>query len=158
VSDWSFAAVWDGIAREDPGRDAVVCGARRLTFGELADRAGRLAAHLGRAGLGPGDRVAIDMVNRPEYLETFYAAMKLGCVPVNVTVVAVRTSSPGSGAVKSTLTCAPFANALGRTVSRSSAKTTYRLSSVLTMSVLDRSRATVPTTGLSIVDCDVDEG
>ena len=84
MSDWSFAAVWDGIAREDPGRDAVACGARRLTFGELADRAGRLAAHLGRAGLGPGDRVAIDMVNRPEYLETFYAAMKLGCVPVNV--------------------------------------------------------------------------
>ncbi|MBV8952237.1 MAG: AMP-binding protein, partial [Actinobacteria bacterium] len=27
---------------------------------------------------------AIDMVNRPEYLETFYAALKLGCVPVNV--------------------------------------------------------------------------
>lgn len=84
MSDWSFAAVWDGIAREEPGRDAVVCGARRLTFGELADRAGRLATHLGRAGLEPGDRVAIDMVNRPEYLETFYAAMKLGCVPVNV--------------------------------------------------------------------------
>ncbi len=84
MSDWSFAAVWDGIAREVPDRIAVVCGEQRLTYGEFADRAGRLAAHLEDAGLAPGDRVAIDMVNRPEYLETFYAALKLGCVPVNI--------------------------------------------------------------------------
>jgi fatty-acyl-CoA synthase len=32
----------------------------------------------------PGDRVAIDVTNRPEYLEAFYAALQLGCVPVNV--------------------------------------------------------------------------
>ena len=31
-----------------------------------------------------GDRIAIELTNRPEYLETFYAALKLGCVPVNV--------------------------------------------------------------------------
>ena len=28
--------------------------------------------------------MAIDLTNRPEYLETFYAALQLGCVPVNV--------------------------------------------------------------------------
>jgi acyl-CoA synthetase (AMP-forming)/AMP-acid ligase II len=84
VSDWSFAAVWDGVALEAAERDAIVCGARRATFAELADRATRLAAHFAAAGLQPGDRVAIDMVNRPEYLETFYAALKLGCVPVNI--------------------------------------------------------------------------
>ena len=32
----------------------------------------------------PGDKVAINLTNRPEYLETFYAALKLGAVPVNV--------------------------------------------------------------------------
>ena len=32
----------------------------------------------------PGDKVAINLTNRPEYLETFYAAFKLGAVPVNV--------------------------------------------------------------------------
>jgi fatty-acyl-CoA synthase len=85
VSDWNFAAVWDGIATIVPDRDALVCGDRRVTWSELADRAARLAAHLRtEAGLAPGDRVAIDVTNRPEYLETFYAALKLGCVPVNV--------------------------------------------------------------------------
>ncbi len=84
MSDWSFAVVWDGIAREAPERIAIACGARKVTFGELADRAARLAGSFAELGLQPGDRVAIDMVNRPEFLETFYAALKLGCAPVNV--------------------------------------------------------------------------
>ena len=36
------------------------------------------------AELERGDKVAIDSLNSPEYLETFFAALKLGCVPVNV--------------------------------------------------------------------------
>ena len=82
---WNFASVWDGIAAIVPDRDAIVCGARRVTWGEFSERSARLAWHLKTAGrLEPGDKVAIDLTNRPEYLETFYAALKLGCVPVNV--------------------------------------------------------------------------
>ena len=85
MSDWNFAAVWDGIAGIVPDRDALVGGERRVTWGEFAARAARLARFLQtEAGLVAGDRVAIDLTNRPEYLETFYAALKLGCVPVNV--------------------------------------------------------------------------
>src|SRR4029077_13455798 len=85
VSDWNFAAVWNGIAAVVPDRDAVVCGDRRCTWAEFAGRASRLAWFLQtEAGLEAGDRVAIDVTNRPEYLETFFAALKLGCVPVNV--------------------------------------------------------------------------
>jgi 3-oxocholest-4-en-26-oate---CoA ligase len=82
---WNFAAVWDGIARVVPERDALVCGERHVSWGDFADRASRLAWHLQtEAGLQPGDKVAIDLTNRNEYLETFYAALKLGCVPVNI--------------------------------------------------------------------------
>jgi len=84
VVTWNFAAVWDGIAAEVPDREALVCGDRRVTWGEFAARAHRLAAHLQSLGLAPGDKVAIDVPNRPEYLESFYAALVLGCVPVNV--------------------------------------------------------------------------
>ncbi len=85
MSDWNFAAVWDGIATIVPDRDALVCGDRRITWAGFAGRATRLAWYLrSEAGVGPGDRVAIDLTNRTEYLETFYAALKLGAVPVNV--------------------------------------------------------------------------
>ena len=81
---WSFAEVWHGIAGVVPDRDAIVCGDRRLSWGEFDDRAARLASHLWNEGLRPGDKVAIDCTNRPEYLETFFGALKAGCVPVNV--------------------------------------------------------------------------
>ncbi|MBM3672993.1 MAG: AMP-binding protein [Actinobacteria bacterium] len=81
---WNFAAVWHGIAEIVPDREAVVCGERRVSWGELDDRAARLASHLWSEGLRPGDKVAIDCTNRPEYLETYFGALKLGCVPVNV--------------------------------------------------------------------------
>ena len=85
MTDWNFAAVWRGIAEATPDREAVVCGDRRLTFGQFDDRARRLAWHLAQeAELERGDKVAIDLLNTPEYLETFFAALKLGCVPVNV--------------------------------------------------------------------------
>lgn len=84
MTDFNFAAVWHGLAGVVPEREAIVCGNRRLTFAELDDRARRLASHLHGAGLRPGDKVAIDLLNRPEYLETFFAALTLGCVPVNV--------------------------------------------------------------------------
>jgi len=76
--------VWTGIAAEAPDRDALVCGERRVTWSEFEERAARLASYLWGAGLRVGDKVALDMVNRPEFLETFFAAQKIGCVPVNV--------------------------------------------------------------------------
>jgi fatty-acyl-CoA synthase len=85
VPTWNFAAVWEGVAEVVPDRDAIVCGDQRVSWAKFRDRAHRLAGHLAStAGAAPGDKVAIDLTNRPEYLETFYAALLLGCVPVNV--------------------------------------------------------------------------
>ncbi len=81
---WSFAAVWSGVAAVVPEREALICGERVVTWGDFGDRARRLASHLFEGGVRPGDKVALDMTNRPEYLETFFAALLLGAVPVNV--------------------------------------------------------------------------
>lgn len=55
------------------------------TWAGLADRVARGAAGLrGRLGLQTGDRVAIVMANRPEYLEVQYAAWHAGLVAVPV--------------------------------------------------------------------------
>ena len=84
MTDLSFARAWQTVAALAPERIALVCGDRHVTFGEFDARAERLAAVFAAAGLGPDDKVAIMCVNTPEYMETFFAAQKLGCVPVNV--------------------------------------------------------------------------
>jgi fatty-acyl-CoA synthase len=81
---WNFAAVWGAVAREVPDRPAIVCGDRTVTWREFDDRAARLASWLHAQGVGPGDRVALDLTNVPEYLEAFFASLKLGAAPLNV--------------------------------------------------------------------------
>jgi len=73
-------------AHSDPGRVAVYSGERPwATYGGLARRVACAAGGLRqRHGLSPGDRVAINMKNAPEYLEALYAAWWAGLVAVPV--------------------------------------------------------------------------
>ena len=79
-----FATTWEAIADAYPGDPAIIYGTRTWTWREFDDRASRLAAAMTAAGVGAGDTVAIDLYNSSEYLETFYAALKIRAVPANV--------------------------------------------------------------------------
>lgn len=81
--DVSVGTIWEAIARDLPDAVAVSEPDRDYTFAEFSDRAGRLAAALEAAGVGPGDKVACYLYNGAPYLETVFAAFKLGAVPVN---------------------------------------------------------------------------
>jgi fatty-acyl-CoA synthase len=96
MSEWTIGAVLDEIAAAVPDRAMTVCGERRSTFAESADRSRRLANFLAGRGLGVRreraslqnwecgqDRVALLMHN------DLYPDMMIGClkartVPVNV--------------------------------------------------------------------------
>ena len=79
-----FATTWEAIADAYPGDPAIIYGTRVWTWREFDDRASRLAAAMAAAGVGADDTVAIDLYNCSEYLETFYAALKIRAVPANV--------------------------------------------------------------------------
>src|SRR5690349_20705092 len=69
-----------------PGLAAVGCGPRVVqNYGELAQRAARLASALQRLGLKSGDRVAIVAKNCVEYVETIHGIWHGGfaAVPAN---------------------------------------------------------------------------
>jgi 3-oxocholest-4-en-26-oate---CoA ligase len=96
MSEWTIGAVLDAIAEVVPDRLITVCGGRRSTFAETADRTRRLANFLAGRGFGAHrertglqnwecgqDRVALVMHN------DLYPDMVIGClkartVPVNV--------------------------------------------------------------------------
>jgi len=81
--DVSFGTIWEAIARDQPDSVAISEPGRDYTFAEFDDRAARLAAALTAAGVGPGDKVACYLYNGAAYLETVFAAFKIGAVPVN---------------------------------------------------------------------------
>src|ERR1700730_6573445 len=72
-------------ARQHPHRPAIVFGDAVLTYGELNDRASRLASVLREKGAGPGRPVATVLPNGAEQFEAATAAAMLGApyLPVN---------------------------------------------------------------------------
>ena len=83
MTEWNFADVWEAAADAAGDRPAQVHGDRRFHWADLDRRADGVAATLLGAGLGRQDKVALDLFNGPEYLESAFAAMKAGLVPVN---------------------------------------------------------------------------
>ncbi|WP_205874035.1 acyl-CoA synthetase [Mycobacterium camsae] len=96
MTEWTIGAVLDAVADAVPDREMTVCGTRRSTFAESADRTRRLAdylaakgfgAHTERAALGNWecgqDRVALVMHN-DLYPDMVIACLKARVVPVNV--------------------------------------------------------------------------
>jgi acyl-CoA synthetase (AMP-forming)/AMP-acid ligase II len=59
-------------------RTAIWAGEERWTFGALDRKANALAGYLKGRGVGAGERVAVMMANRPEFLVSVEAVSKLG--------------------------------------------------------------------------------
>lgn len=84
MTEWNYAAILDAVAEAAPSRVAVVCDGESITFADLTRRIHSLACGLWGLGVRPGDNVALDMVNSPDYLIAFFAALRMGAVPANV--------------------------------------------------------------------------
>jgi len=72
----------DRAAARWPDREALVQGDRRWTHAEFAVEVRRTAKALIALGVAPGDKVAIWMTNRPEWLFLMYAIPMVGGVTV----------------------------------------------------------------------------
>ena len=72
-------------AHAKPGAAYLRFEGRTVTWAQIHERVAVIAAALRERGVRAGDRVAIMMTNRPEFLETMFAANALGAivVPVN---------------------------------------------------------------------------
>src|SRR5580658_8751543 len=72
-------------AREKPGAVYLRFRGVSVTWYQLSERVNAVAAAMAHRGVTAGQRVAIMMTNRPEFLETMFAANALGAivVPIN---------------------------------------------------------------------------
>jgi len=82
--------VVEAHARARPDHPFVRFEERRVTYGELDAAANRVARWARAQGLGRGDRVALLMHNRPEFLETWAGLAKAG-----VTTALINTNLTG---------------------------------------------------------------
>jgi len=69
-------------AAQQPDAEALVDGGQRWTWQQLQDSSARVARGLERLGVKPGDRVALLMGNRAEFVLALYGIAQLGAIAV----------------------------------------------------------------------------
>jgi fatty-acyl-CoA synthase len=88
MQDWyekkRLGALLDEAAARWSGREALTFESQRWSFAQLRTEVDRTARALLHLGTQPGDRVALWMPNRPEWLYTFFALAKIGAVVVPI--------------------------------------------------------------------------
>src|SRR5215208_4072083 len=78
----NFATELTQAAREDADRPAVRLDDITLGYGALDQAAARAAGLLAQKGVGPGDRVGMQLPNVPYFPIVFFGALRLGAVVV----------------------------------------------------------------------------
>ncbi|MFT6519347.1 MAG: fatty-acyl-CoA synthase, partial [Candidatus Azotimanducaceae bacterium] len=67
--EWNYGDILDAVGDVVPGdRPALIHGDRIITWSDLITRSNNLARNLLNNGAKPGDKIALYMRNRPEYL------------------------------------------------------------------------------------------
>ena len=83
MGGWEFATIYETVADHVPEAIAQRQGAHATSFRDFDRRADGVAAWLLSLGVAEQDRFAQFLFNGPEYLESVFAAYKVGLVPVN---------------------------------------------------------------------------
>ena len=77
MADWyaeqTIGSLPERAARQWGAREALAFQGRRWSFAEVDARVDALAKGLLELGIGPGDKVALWMVNRPEWIDAMFA-------------------------------------------------------------------------------------
>ncbi len=83
-----LAAFLAAHALATPGREAVVAvgnaGDVRLSFSQVDEQSTRLASGLAARGIAVGDRVAIALANRAEFVVAFMGVVKAGAIAITL--------------------------------------------------------------------------
>lgn len=89
--DKSVPQIFDEITNRWKNKTALIFYGQKISFGELRERVDRFATALAEIGVKKGDRVALLLLNSPEYVVSFFAVTKIGGVITPVSPVYVSS-------------------------------------------------------------------
>jgi long-chain acyl-CoA synthetase len=83
----SVPQAFDAATDKAPGNTAVVFYGRSISYRELRESADRLANALASLGVKKGDRVALYLLNSPQFIIAYFAALKCGATVTPISPV-----------------------------------------------------------------------
>ena len=84
---FNLAVILSESAHSFPDRPAAISAQGQLTYAQLDAASDRVAASLAAGGIRPGDRVALQLPNIPQFLMSYFGILKAGAVAVPLNVM-----------------------------------------------------------------------
>jgi non-ribosomal peptide synthetase component E (peptide arylation enzyme) len=78
----AIGEVFDEAVHRHADREAVVDGARRISYRELGRMVERIALHFAERGISGGRRVVFQLPNSIEGVVAYFACLKIGAIPI----------------------------------------------------------------------------
>src|SRR4029077_17302466 len=70
------------VAEGRGAKVAIECGDARITYDEVLRNVNRVGSALRRLGVRPEERVLLLLLDGPEFVYSFFGAIKIGAVPI----------------------------------------------------------------------------
>jgi long-chain acyl-CoA synthetase len=87
----SVARAFDEATEKYRSKSALVFYGRTITYSELREQVDRFATALHHLGVKKGDRVALHLLNSPQFIIAYFAILKLGAVVTPISPVYVSS-------------------------------------------------------------------
>lgn len=102
IPNKSLPQVFDEVATKYSGRDAIIFYGNRIGYAKLKEEVDRFATALQGLGIGKGEKIALYLLNSPQFIVAYFGALKAGAAvsPISpvYTSIEVRHQLLDSGA------------------------------------------------------------
>ena len=78
IPDKSLPQVFDEVAGKYSGKDAIIFYGNKISYGKLKEEVDRFASALHGLGIGKGNKLALYLLNSPQYIIAYFGALKAG--------------------------------------------------------------------------------
>ena len=87
VPNATVADLFDQAVEEFPGKAAIIFYGRKVTYRQLGESVDKLATALADMGIKPGDKVALFLLNSPQFVISYFAVLKAGATVTAISPV-----------------------------------------------------------------------
>jgi long-chain acyl-CoA synthetase len=110
IPDKSLPQVFDEVASRYSGKDAIIFYGNKLSYGKLREEVDRFARALHELGIGKGDKLALYLLNSPQYIIAYFAALKAGATltPISPVYTSIEVKHQLEDSEAESIVCQDF--------------------------------------------------
>ena len=110
IPDKSLPQVFDEVAVRYSGKDAIIFYGNKLSYGKLKEEVDRFARALYELGIGKGDKLALYLLNSPQYIIAYFGALKAGATitPISPVYTSIEVKHQLQDSEAESIVCQDF--------------------------------------------------